>query len=59
MQLKGNIIKDFLLCVIDVFSKYTWVVPMKSVIITHAFQKTLDKSGHKPKKIWLGKDSKF
>ena len=52
-------IKDFLLCVIDVFSKYTWLVPMKSVIITHAFQKTLDKSGHKPKKIWLGKDNKF
>ena len=35
----------FLLCVIDVFSKYAWVVPLKDkkgVNIVNAFQKVLD-----------------
>ena len=37
----------FLLCVIDIFSKYAWVVPLKdkkSITITNAFQKILDGS---------------
>ena len=32
----------FLVCVIDIFSKYAWVVPLKDkkgITITHAFQK--------------------
>ena len=36
----------FLLCVIDIFSKHAWVVPLKDkkgVIIVGAFQKILDK----------------
>ena len=40
----------FLLCVVDIFSKYAWVVPLKdknSVSIVNAFQKALDKSDHK------------
>ena len=35
----------FLLCVIDIFSKYTWVIPLKykrEVTITDALQKILD-----------------
>ena len=35
----------FLLCVIDVFSKYAWVVPLKpkeGITITNAFQNNLD-----------------
>ena len=35
----------FLLCVIDIFSKYAWVVPLKDkkgVTIVNAFQKILD-----------------
>ena len=50
----------FLLCVIDVFSKYAWVVPLKDkkgVITVNAFQKILDKSDHKPNKIWVDKGS--
>ena len=44
MQLisKFNIGFRFLLCVIDVFSKYAWVVPLKDkkgVSIVNAFQK--------------------
>ena len=34
----------FLLCVIDIFSKYAWVVPLKdkkSVSIVNAFQKKI------------------
>ena len=36
----------FLLCVIDIFSKYAWVVPLKDkkvVSIVNAFQKILKK----------------
>ena len=36
----------FLLCVIAIFSKYAWVVPLKDtkgVSIVYAFQKILDK----------------
>ena len=47
----------FLLCVIDAFSKYAWVVPLKDekyISSTNAFQKTLDETeGHKRSKIGL------
>ena len=64
MQLitKFNIEFRFLLCAIDIFSKYAWVVPLKdkkSVSIVNAFQKILDKSGRKPNKIWVDKGSEF
>ena len=52
----------FLLCAIDIFSKYAWVVPLKDkkgVSIVDAFQKILDKSGHKLNKIWAGKGNEF
>ena len=52
----------FLLCVIDIFSKYAWVVPLKDkegVTITNAFQKHLDESKRKPNKIWVDKGSEF
>ena len=45
----------YLLCVIDLFSKYGCVVPLKNkigVIITKVFQKNLDNSKRKPNKIW-------
>ena len=45
----------FLLCVINIFRKYAWVVPVKDkkgATIVSAFQKILDKSTHKPNKIW-------
>ena len=52
----------FLLCVIDIYSKYAWVVPLKDkkvITIVNAFQKILDDSKRKPNKIWVDKDSKF
>ena len=64
MQLisKFNKGSRFLLCVIDVFSKYAWVVPLKDKIgasIVDAFQKILDDSTGKPSKIWVDKGSQF
>ena len=44
----------FLLCVIDIFSKYAWVVPLKDkkgITIVNAFQKILNNSTRKPNKI--------
>ena len=52
----------FLCCVIDVLSKYAWVVSLKdkkSVTIVNAFQKKLDDSARKPSKIWVDKGSEF
>ena len=56
MQLisKFNEVFRFLLCVIDIFSQYVWVVLLKDkngVSIVDAFQKILDKSGRKQNKI--------
>ena len=52
----------FLLCVIDIFSKYAWIVPLKDkkgVTIVNTFQKILDDSKRKPHKKWIDKDSEF
>ena len=49
----------FLLCVIDILSKYAWVVPLKDkkgATIANAFQSILDK---KPNKIWVDKGIEF
>ena len=51
---KFNIGFRFLLCVIDVYSKYAWVIPLKykkGITITNAFQKFLDESNPKPNKL--------
>ena len=50
------------LCVIDIFSKYAWVISLKDkkcTTITNAFQKILDESNSKPNKIWIDKGSEF
>ena len=52
----------FLLCTIDIFSKYAWVVPLKVkkvVSIVNAFHSILKKSDRKPSKIWVDKGSEF
>ena len=64
MQLISKFNKGFrfLLCVIDNFSKYAWVVPLKDkkgVSIVNAFQKILDDSNRKPNKMWVDKVSEF
>ena len=63
----------FLLCVIDIFSKYAWVVPLKdkkAISVVKAFQIILKQSNSrrakgtsakhiKPNKIWVDKGSEF
>ena len=64
MQLIRKLNKGFrlLLCVIDIFSKHAWVIPLKDkkgITITNAFQKILKESNRKPNKIWVDKGSEF
>ena len=64
MQLISKFNKGFrfLLCVIDIFGKYTWVVPLKDregISIINAFRKILKESDKKPNKMWVDKGSEF
>ena len=69
MQLISKFNKGFrfLLCIIDIFSKYAWVVPLKDkkgISIVNAFQKILKESmklhsDRRPNKIWVDKGSEF
>ena len=65
MQLISKFNKGFrfLLCVMDIFSKYVWVISLKDkkgAGIVDAFQRILDKSKErKPNKIWVDKGSQF
>ena len=64
MQLISKFNKEFrfLWCVIDIFSKYAWVLPLKDkkgITITNAFQKILKESNRKPNKILVVKASEF
>ena len=57
---KYNKTIKYLLCAIDLFSKYAWVVPLKDkrgISIVNAFQKKILKS--KPKKIWVYQGGEF
>ena len=60
MQLISRFKKEFrfLLCVIDIFSKYAWVVPLKDNIVD-TFQKISNDSNRKPNKTWVDKRSEF
>ena len=59
----------YLLCVIDLFSKYAWVIPIKDkkrTSIVNAFKKmilrkseTESKGRRKPNKIWVHQGSEF
>ena len=52
----------FLLCVIDIFTKYARVVPLKDkkcISIVNAFEKILKVSDRKPNKTWVDEGSEF
>ena len=53
---------SYLLCAIDLFSKYAFVVHLKDkkgASIVNAFQSILNKSKRKPNKIWTDQGSEF
>ena len=52
----------YLLCAIDLYSKYAFVVPLKNkkgISVTNAFKKIIKQSGRKPNKIWVDQGSEF
>ena len=64
MQLISKLNKGirFLLFVIDICSKYAWIIPLKDekgITITNAFQKDLKESNRKRNKTWVDKGSEF
>ena len=46
---------EYLLCVFDIFSRYSWVIPLKNK--KRRFEKK--NSQRKPNKIWVGYGSEF
>ena len=52
----------YLLCAVDLFSKYAFVVPLKDkkeISIVNAFNKIIKQSNRKPNKIWVDQGSEF
>ena len=52
----------YLLCAIDLYSKYAFVIPLKNkkgISITNAFDKIIKQSKRKPNKIWVDQGSEF
>ena len=59
---KCNKVFQFFLCVIDIYSKYAWVVLLKDktgITITNAFHKVLNESGCKLNITWVDKSRAF
>ena len=52
----------YLLCVIDLYSKYVFVIPLKDkkgISIVNAFDKIIKQSNRKPNKIWVDQGGEF
>ena len=52
----------YLLCAIDLFGKYVWVIPIKDkkeTSIVNAFKKIISDEQRKPNKIWVDQGSEF
>ena len=52
----------YLLCAIDLFSKYAFVIPLKDkkgINIVNVFNKIIKQSNRKPNKIWLDQGGEF
>ena len=52
----------YLLCVIDLFSRYSWVIPLKNKkgdSIVEGLKKILDDTNKKPNKIWIDHGKEF
>ena len=52
----------YLLCAIDLYSKYAFVIPLKDkkgISIVNTFNKIIKQSSRKPNKIWVDQGSEF
>ena len=52
----------YLLCVIDLVSRYSWIIPFKNKkreSIVEGFKKILKNSERKPNKIWVDHGGEF
>ena len=52
----------FLLCAIDLYSKYAFVIPLenkKGISVTNGFNKIIKQSNRKPNKIWVDQGGEF
>ena len=52
----------YLLCVIDVFTKYAWVKPLKDKkgkTVLNAFIEIVNESNRKPNKLWVDQGREF
>ena len=52
----------YLLCAIDLYSKYAFVIPLKDkkrISIINAFNKIIEQSDRKPNKIWVDQEGEF
>ena len=52
----------YLLCVIDLYSKYVFVIPLKDkkgISMVNAFNKIIKQSNRKPNKIWVDQGGEF
>ena len=59
---KKNKSIKYLLCAIDLYSKYAFVVPLKDkkgISVTNGFNKIIKQSGRKPNKLWVDQGSEF
>ena len=58
---KYNKVNKYILCAIDLFGKYAWIVPLKDkkeTSIINAFQKIISE-GRQPNKVWADQGSEF
>ena len=52
----------YLLCAIDLYSEYTFVIPLenkKGISVTNGFNKIIKQSNRKPNKIWVDQGGEF
>ena len=49
----------YLSCVIDIFTKYAWVKPLKNKNVKQFLIEIVNESNHKPNKLWVDQGREF